>query len=60
MNNKQHVLVISFFTAARDIQDRINSYLEDGWSIVSITAQHVSTGSSQYMDGGYIVVLQQA
>ena len=34
----------------------INEWLERGWSIKSITAQHVSTGSTQHLEGKFLVV----
>lgn len=40
-----------------DSFDKVNEYLENGWKVVSITAQHVSTGSTVYSKSGDFAVL---
>jgi hypothetical protein len=33
--------------------------LEDGWFIVSVTAQHISTGGGSHLRGGYLIVFER-
>ena len=35
----------------------INHELEKGWSVKSVTAQHVATGSGSHLEGQFLVVL---
>lgn len=35
-----------------DSQYDIQSYLDKGWKVVSITAQHIATGSNTYQVNG--------
>lgn len=44
---------------SKSVKD-INEYLENGWRVVSITAQHISTGSSQFMIGEFAILLEKA
>lgn len=37
----------------------INEQLENGWRVVSITPQHVSTGSSQIIKGKFAILLER-
>jgi hypothetical protein len=42
-----------------DSQSDIQNWLDKGWRILSVTAQHVSTGSSQLMSGKFAIVLER-
>jgi hypothetical protein len=42
-----------------DSQSDIQNWLDKGWRIISVTAQHVSTGSSQRMSGKFAIVLER-
>jgi hypothetical protein len=42
-----------------DSQSDIQNWLDKGWRILSVTAQHVSTGSSQWMSGKFAIVLER-
>lgn len=50
---KQKVLVLGNLYAD-EMQKKIDPILEDGWHIVSVTPQHVATGS-----GGYLIVFEK-
>jgi len=41
------------------VQSKVNEMLEEGWLIVSVTAQHVATGSSMNARGGYLIVFER-
>ena len=41
------------------LQNKIDDILNEGYHIVSVTAQHVSTGSSQDLKGGYLIVFEK-
>lgn len=37
----------------------VNEYLEDGWKVVSITAQHISTGGGSHLRGNFAILLER-
>lgn len=37
----------------------VNGYLEDGWKVVSITAQHISTGGGSHLRGNFAILLER-
>lgn len=37
----------------------VNKYLDKGWKIMSITAQHVSTGGGSHMRGNFAILLER-
>ena len=39
--------------------EAINEHLENGWRVVSITPQYVSTGSSQIISGKFAILLER-
>jgi hypothetical protein len=55
---EQKVLVIADEPSSL-IQRRVEEILKDGWMITSVSAQHVSTGSSQYLRGGYFIIFER-
>ncbi len=57
---KEHrVVVLSGYDYASDMQKEVNGWLQNGWQVVSVTAQNVTTGSSQIARGGYLLVLER-
>ena len=55
----QKVLVVSD-AYAWTIQDKIDNILNEGWLIVSVTAQHVSTNRAERnLLGGYLIVFEK-
>ena len=56
---EQKVLVTPDDESYKDVQDKIDKILEDGWFIVSVTAQHVSTGCTYHLTGGYLIVFER-
>ena len=55
---KQKVLVLGNLHA-EEMQKKIDPILEDGWYIVSVTSQHVATGSPSPVRGGYLIVFEK-
>jgi hypothetical protein len=55
----QKVLVVGD-EYAHNIQYKIDDILNEDWLIVSVTAQHVSTGSSQGYKGGYLIIFEKS
>lgn len=37
----------------------VNQYLDNGWKVVSITAQHVSTGGGSHLSGKFAILLER-
>ncbi len=57
---KEHrVVVFNGADYASDMQKEINAYLEKGWQVASVTAQHVAIGERGTIRGGYFVVLER-
>jgi hypothetical protein len=42
-----------------DKQSEINSWIEKGWKVVSVTAGHVSTGTSFTAHGMFCFILER-
>ena len=40
-------------------QDKVNDFIEQGWRVVSITAQHVATGAVYQVDGLFAILLER-
>jgi hypothetical protein len=55
---EQKVLVIAD-EPSLIIQQKVQEVLEQGWLITSVSAQHVSTGSSQFLRGGYFIIFER-
>lgn len=55
---EQKVLVIAD-EPSLIIQQRVQEILKQGWMITSVSAQHVSTGSSQFLRGGYFIIFER-
>ena len=56
---KQKVLVLQN-EYLYNIQPKIDEILEEGYFIVSVTAQHVSVGSTNHLYGGYLIVFEKS
>jgi ribosomal protein RSM22 (predicted rRNA methylase) len=59
MIKEQTAVVLSANDYASDMQKEINAYLEKGWQVASVTAQHVAIGERGTIRGGYFVVLER-
>jgi hypothetical protein len=46
-------------TIITDSATSINILLDQGYSVVSVTAQHVSTGGTSLLHGSFLVVLEK-
>jgi hypothetical protein len=56
---EQKVVVLSGSDYASDMEKEVNGWLEKGWRVVSVTAQHVASSSSQTVRGGYFIVFER-
>lgn len=56
---KEQKVLVTGDESYKDVQDKIDKILEDGWFIVSVTAQHISTGSGSHLRGGYLIVFER-
>ncbi len=56
---QQQVIVFGVNEYSSEMSARINSEIQEGWRVVSVTAQHVATGSPHTKGGGYFVVLEK-
>jgi hypothetical protein len=56
---EQKVLVVSDGSYASNIENNIDEILKQGYLIISVTAQHVSTASTASITGGYIIVFEK-
>ena len=55
---EQKVLVIAD-EPSLIIQQRVQEILNQGWMITSVSAQHVSTGSTGQIRGGYFIIFER-
>ena len=60
---QQKVLVTPDDESYKDVQDKIDKILENGWFIVSVTAQRVKKKhvkkSGSHLRGGYLIVFER-
>ena len=56
---QQRVIVLNGSDYASDMQKEINDSIDEGWFIVSVTAQHVATAAPHTRLGGFLVVLER-
>jgi hypothetical protein len=56
---KQKVVVLSGTDYTSAMETEVNGWLEKGWRVVSVTAQHVASSSSQTVRGGFFIVLER-
>lgn len=40
-------------------QSDIQNLIDKGWRVISVTAQHVSTGSSYHLEGKFCFILEK-
>ena len=52
-NVKEHKVVIT------SVSEIVNGYLRDGWYVLSVTPQYVSTGGAPHLDGKFCFVLER-
>lgn len=51
--------MIPYGSTSSEIEPKINSYLDMGWTVVSVTAQHIATGGGSHLTGGYLIVIEK-
>ena len=60
---RQQKVLVTGDESYKDVQDKIDKILENGWFIVSVTAQHVKKKhvkkSGSHLRGGYLIVFER-
>jgi len=56
---KEQRVVLSGSYYASDMEKEVNGWLDKGWRVVSVTAQHVAMGERGTIKGGYLLVLER-
>lgn len=57
---KEQRVLVTGNDYAIEVQDKVDVLLAQGWQVVSVTAQHVATGSSgSTTRGGYFIVFER-
>ena len=60
---RQQKVLVTGDESYKDVQEKIDKILENGWFIVSVTAQHVKKKhvkkSGSYLRGGYLIVFER-
>jgi len=56
---EQRVVVLSGSCYASDMEKEVNGWLDKGWRVISVTAQHVAMGERGTIRGGYLLVLER-
>lgn len=56
---KEQKVLVTGDQGSHEVQAKVDALLVEGWQVVSVTAQHVSTGSSQFFRGGYFIVFER-
>jgi hypothetical protein len=55
---KEQKVLVTGDDYASLVQSKVNEILEEGWLIVSVTAQHIAMGSSMAR-GGYFILFER-
>jgi hypothetical protein len=56
---RQQKVLVTGNESYKDVQEKIDKILENGWFIVSVTARHISTGGGSHLRGGYLIVFER-
>lgn len=58
---EQRVVILPGTNYADEQEKEINEWLEKGWQVVSVTANHVATAASNVaaLRGGYLIVIEK-
>jgi hypothetical protein len=56
---KEQRVLVTGNEYASEVQDKVDAIMAEGWLVVSVTAQHVASSSSQTVRGGYFIVFER-
>jgi len=56
---QQKIIVLSGSDYASDMQREVNDWLDKGWTVVSVTAQHVAT-TVRTERGKFLLVIEKS
>ena len=56
---KEQRVLVTGNDYASEVQDKVDAIMAEGWRVVSVTAQHVASSSSQTVRGGYFIVFER-
>jgi hypothetical protein len=56
---KEQKVLVTGNESASIVQEEVNNLLEEGWFIVSVTAQHIAMGGTYPIRGGYLIVFER-
>jgi hypothetical protein len=56
---KEQRVLVTGNEYASEVQDKVDAIMAEGWRVVSVTAQHVASSSSQTVRGGYFIVFER-
>ena len=56
---KEQRVLVTGNDYAIEVQEKVDAIMAEGWRVVSVAAQHVATGSSQAIRGGYFIVFER-
>jgi hypothetical protein len=56
---KEQRVLVTDNEYASEVQDKVDAIMAEGWRVVSVTAQHVASSSSQTVRGGYFIVFER-
>jgi hypothetical protein len=56
---QQKIIVLSGSDYGSDMEREVNDWLDKGWTVVSVTAQHVATDVGTER-GGYLLVIEKS
>jgi tRNA G18 (ribose-2'-O)-methylase SpoU len=56
---KQQRVLVTGNDYAVEIQHQVDTLLEEGWLVVSVTAQHIASSTTNTVRGGYFIVFER-
>jgi hypothetical protein len=56
---KEQRVLVTGNDYAVEVQHKVDTLIEDGWQVVSVTAQHIASNANQTVRGGYFIVFER-
>jgi len=56
---KEQKVLVTGNDWASEVQKKVDDILEQGWQLVSVTAQHIASSRTDIVRGGYFIVFER-
>jgi hypothetical protein len=56
---KEQRVLVTGNDYAVEVQHKVDTLIEAGWQVVSVTAQHIASNANHTVRGGYFIVFER-